>query len=307
MNTLWWTNILPWKITIFHGKIHYFYGKSPCLMGKSTISMENHNFSWENPLFQWPFSIVFCMFTRPGISHTVAGWSCPRPGPHPACCGAKNRCCARGSARRYSCDSTSKWRWRIWRRHRWMFWRWIFWGEPWTGWWLSMFWGAETTFGELICCSFSKKNKTITYNLGMVFNQTTVCFVGGLFIMTSSPSHQLGSTVGNATPPWIGNAERTGPPFTLIGFDFFSICRTSKRNLIAKKNGQEDDNHVVYHQNGFHVCFLSHKGHSLFGNISLHEKFCFQNDSLEKPNMPFGNINHSRFGNIHFLEFFGVP
>ena len=24
--TLWWTNILPWKITIFHGKIHYFYG-----------------------------------------------------------------------------------------------------------------------------------------------------------------------------------------------------------------------------------------------------------------------------------------
>ena len=28
-STLWWTNILPWKITIFHifhGKIHYFYG-----------------------------------------------------------------------------------------------------------------------------------------------------------------------------------------------------------------------------------------------------------------------------------------
>ena len=25
-HTLWWTNILPWKITIFHGKIHYFYG-----------------------------------------------------------------------------------------------------------------------------------------------------------------------------------------------------------------------------------------------------------------------------------------
>ena len=24
--TLWWTNILPWKITIFHGNIHYFYG-----------------------------------------------------------------------------------------------------------------------------------------------------------------------------------------------------------------------------------------------------------------------------------------
>ena len=24
--TLWWTNILPWKITIFNGKIHYFYG-----------------------------------------------------------------------------------------------------------------------------------------------------------------------------------------------------------------------------------------------------------------------------------------
>ena len=27
--TLWWTNILPWKITIFNGKIHYFYGHFP--------------------------------------------------------------------------------------------------------------------------------------------------------------------------------------------------------------------------------------------------------------------------------------
>ena len=36
MFTLWWTNILPWKITIFNGKIHY----------------------------KWPFSIAFCMFTR---------------------------------------------------------------------------------------------------------------------------------------------------------------------------------------------------------------------------------------------------
>ena len=26
MDTLWWTNILPWKIAIFNGKIHYFYG-----------------------------------------------------------------------------------------------------------------------------------------------------------------------------------------------------------------------------------------------------------------------------------------
>ena len=25
-NTLWWTNSLLWKITIFNGKIHYFYG-----------------------------------------------------------------------------------------------------------------------------------------------------------------------------------------------------------------------------------------------------------------------------------------
>ena len=23
--TLWWTNILQWKITMFNGKIHYFY------------------------------------------------------------------------------------------------------------------------------------------------------------------------------------------------------------------------------------------------------------------------------------------
>ena len=29
--TLWWTNILPWKITIFYGKIHYFYGHVPLL------------------------------------------------------------------------------------------------------------------------------------------------------------------------------------------------------------------------------------------------------------------------------------
>ena len=29
--------------------------------------MENHHVQWLNPLFQWPFSIVFCMFTRPGI------------------------------------------------------------------------------------------------------------------------------------------------------------------------------------------------------------------------------------------------
>ena len=26
----------------------------------------NHHGSWENSLFLWPFSIVFCMFTRPG-------------------------------------------------------------------------------------------------------------------------------------------------------------------------------------------------------------------------------------------------
>ena len=26
ISTLWWTNILLWKITIFNGKIHYFYG-----------------------------------------------------------------------------------------------------------------------------------------------------------------------------------------------------------------------------------------------------------------------------------------
>ena len=46
LNTLWWTNILPWKITLF-------------FMGKSTISTG-------------PFSIAFCMFTRgyiPLISH----------------------------------------------------------------------------------------------------------------------------------------------------------------------------------------------------------------------------------------------
>ena len=29
--TLWWTNSLQWKITIFNGKIHYFYGHFPLL------------------------------------------------------------------------------------------------------------------------------------------------------------------------------------------------------------------------------------------------------------------------------------
>jgi hypothetical protein len=28
--------------------------------------MDNHHVSWVNQLFLWPFSIAFCMFTRPG-------------------------------------------------------------------------------------------------------------------------------------------------------------------------------------------------------------------------------------------------
>ena len=35
--TLWWTNILPWKITIFNGKIHY---------------------KWPFSIAKWPFSIA---------------------------------------------------------------------------------------------------------------------------------------------------------------------------------------------------------------------------------------------------------
>ena len=31
IGSLWWTNILPWKITIFNGKTHYFYGHFPLL------------------------------------------------------------------------------------------------------------------------------------------------------------------------------------------------------------------------------------------------------------------------------------
>ena len=31
-DTLWWTNILLWKITIFDGKTHYFYGPFPMAM-----------------------------------------------------------------------------------------------------------------------------------------------------------------------------------------------------------------------------------------------------------------------------------
>ena len=39
--TLWWTNILPWKITIFHGKIHY----------------------------KWPFSIAMLVHQRVYLKH----------------------------------------------------------------------------------------------------------------------------------------------------------------------------------------------------------------------------------------------
>ena len=40
----------------------------------TNITMENHHFSWVNQLFLWPFSIVFCVFTRPGKqSHFLPG------------------------------------------------------------------------------------------------------------------------------------------------------------------------------------------------------------------------------------------
>ena len=35
--TLWWTNILPWKITIFNGKIHYFYGQMAIFHSKLLV------------------------------------------------------------------------------------------------------------------------------------------------------------------------------------------------------------------------------------------------------------------------------
>ena len=43
------------------GKFSHNYGKSP-------LTMENHHFLLENPLFLWTLTIVFGMFTRPGIS-----------------------------------------------------------------------------------------------------------------------------------------------------------------------------------------------------------------------------------------------
>ena len=44
------------------GKHTKNYGKSPCLMGKSTISTG-------------PFSMAFCMFTRPGIQLIILGYN----------------------------------------------------------------------------------------------------------------------------------------------------------------------------------------------------------------------------------------
>ena len=48
--------------------------------------MENHHFIWENPLFQWPFSIAFCMFTRPGNGIWPSGVIKPGLLEHPPVC-----------------------------------------------------------------------------------------------------------------------------------------------------------------------------------------------------------------------------
>ena len=36
--TLWWTNILPWKITIFNGKIHYKWPFSIAMLNYQRVS-----------------------------------------------------------------------------------------------------------------------------------------------------------------------------------------------------------------------------------------------------------------------------
>ena len=48
--TLWWTNILLWKITIFNGKIHYFYGHVQLLF---VCSPEGNHRHWNHLNFPW--------------------------------------------------------------------------------------------------------------------------------------------------------------------------------------------------------------------------------------------------------------
>ena len=52
-NTLWWTNILQWKITIFHGKIHYFNGHVQLLFVCSPEGIPACYVVWLDAKSQW--------------------------------------------------------------------------------------------------------------------------------------------------------------------------------------------------------------------------------------------------------------
>ena len=49
--TLWWTNILQWKITIFDGKIHYKWPFSIAMLVHQRVNIEKND--GESPCYEW--------------------------------------------------------------------------------------------------------------------------------------------------------------------------------------------------------------------------------------------------------------
>ena len=63
-DTLWWTNILQWKITIFNGKIHYKWSFSIAMLVHQRVSWgwaKTHGIPNGNPLAKL-FEVVFVQF-----------------------------------------------------------------------------------------------------------------------------------------------------------------------------------------------------------------------------------------------------
>ena len=80
VGTLWWTNILPWKITIFYGKIHYFYGHFQLLF---VCSPEGDDFSFDCHVSSWKSRKVLeygdsrpLVTMQPSLEPVSWGWRC---------------------------------------------------------------------------------------------------------------------------------------------------------------------------------------------------------------------------------------
>ena len=81
MNTLWWTNILQWNITIFNGKIHYFYGHFPLLFvcsPEGTGSSKTPG-SWQHQKMCLPPCCRFAEHEPHFANHAVDGFKTVQP------------------------------------------------------------------------------------------------------------------------------------------------------------------------------------------------------------------------------------